>query len=341
MAAVDFSGVSFAYGRTRVLHGVDLAVASGELFCLLGPSGCGKTTLLRLVAGFLQPDGGRISLAGVDQTGIATEKRGLGMVFQHYALWPHLDVAGNVAFPLEVAGVPAEQRRQRVDEALAAVALPGYGPRRVGELSGGQQQRIALARAIVARPRVLLLDEPLSNLDAKLRGELRSEIRRVCKASSVTGIYVTHDQAEALAVADRIAVVLEGRIAQVGAPRELYERPATIAVASFLGEANQLPATWQGGVARCALGDLPAYAPQALAEGAACTVMIRPERLHEHADGVEVEVVGGDYHGAAAAWQLRLGGIRLRWAESPPGRRQPGERLRLTVDAGAAVALPP
>jgi ABC-type Fe3+/spermidine/putrescine transport system ATPase subunit len=341
MAAVTLDSISFAYGRSPVLSGVDLTIASGDLFCLLGPSGCGKTTILRLVAGFLQPGAGRLTIDGADQTGVASERRGLGMVFQHYALWPHLDVAGNVAFPLEVAGVPSDERRRRVDEALAAVALPGYGPRRVGELSGGQQQRVALARAIVARPRVLLLDEPLSNLDARLRGELRSEIRRVCKASGLTALYVTHDQGEALAVADRIAVMLDGRVAQVGAPRELYERPASIAVASFLGEANLLPGTWHGGRVRCALGELPAHAPAALAEGAACSVMVRPERLREHADGVETELVAGDYHGAAATWQMRLGDTRLRWSETPPQRREPGARVRLMVDAGAAVALAP
>ena len=341
MAAVELTGISFSYGQTPVLHGIDLKVGSGELFCLLGPSGCGKTTILRLVAGFLQPAGGRILIDGADQAGLATERRGLGMVFQHYALWPHLDVASNVAFPLEIAGVPASERRRRVDQALAAVALPDYGSRQVGELSGGQQQRVALARAIVARPRVLLLDEPLSNLDARLRAELRGEIRRVCKASGVTALYVTHDQAEALAVADRIAVVLAGRIAQVGAPRDLYERPSSVAIASFLGEANILPGTWRGGRAHCVLGPLEAHTPTPLADDAACAVMLRPERLREHADGVEVELLGGDYHGATAVWQVRVGDQRLRWSETPPGLRSPGQRVRLAADAGAAVALPP
>ncbi len=340
MAAVALTGISFSYGKTRVLAGIDLKVGSGELFCLLGPSGCGKTTILRLVAGFLAPAAGRIGIDGVDQTGIATERRGLGMVFQHYALWPHLDVAANVAFPLEIAGVPADERRRRVDEALAAVALPDLGRRQVGELSGGQQQRVALARAIVGRPRVLLLDEPLSNLDARLRGELRSEIRRVCKAAGVTALYVTHDQGEALAVADRIAVVLDGRIAQVGVPRELYERPASVPVAAFLGEANLLPARWSAGRAHSALGDLPAHAPAPVAEGAACTVMVRPERLHEHPDGITAEVLGGDYHGATAVWQLRIGDARLRWSETPPGTRRAGDTVHIAVDAGAAVALP-
>jgi iron(III) transport system ATP-binding protein len=339
MAAVDLAGVTFAYGSTPVLAGVDLAINSGELFLLLGPSGCGKTTILRLIAGFLNPGTGSLRIAGQDQAGIATERRGLGMVFQHYALWPHLSVAGNVAFPLEVAGVPAAERSRRVDEALTQVALPGYGPRRVAELSGGQQQRVALARAIVGRPRVLLLDEPLSNLDARLRGELRSEIRRVCKAAGVTGIYVTHDQAEALAVADRIALVLDGRIAQVGAPRDLYERPASCASAAFLGDANLLPATWQGGVARCALGAITAHVAKPLAEGQQCTVMVRPERLREDPAGSEAEIVSGDYHGVAATWHVRLGDTTLRWTETPPQVRSPGQRVRVNIDPGAAVAL--
>ncbi len=334
------SGVSFAYGGTKVLAGVDLEIASGELFLLLGPSGCGKTTMLRLIAGFLQPGAGTVRIDGADQRGVPTEKRGLGMVFQNYALWPHLDVAGNVAFPLETAGVPAAERARRVDEALATVALPGYGTRRVGELSGGQQQRVALARAIVGRPRVLLLDEPLSNLDARLRGELRNEIRRVCKAAGVTGVYVTHDQAEALAVADRIALVLDGRIAQVGRPRDLYERPTSVAVASFLGEANLLPGIWRDGAVECALGRVPAATPTGLAAGAACTLMIRPERLHEDPAGTACALLGGHYHGHAAAWELEAGGQRLRWSETAPRERQPGTTLHLAVDAGAAVALP-
>jgi ABC-type Fe3+/spermidine/putrescine transport system ATPase subunit len=340
MAAVELAGVSFAYGATRVLAGVDLAVGSGELFCLLGPSGCGKTTILRLVAGFLAPSAGRVLIGGADQAGVATERRGLGMVFQHYALWPHLDVAGNVAFPLEIAGVPAAERARRVDEALALVALPGLGARRVSDLSGGQQQRVALARAIVARPRVLLLDEPLSNLDARLRHELRAEIRRVCTEAGLTALYVTHDQGEALAVADRIALVLDGRIEQVGAPRDLYERPATARAAAFLGDANLVPATWRGGCAHGPLGALPAHAAPGLAEGAACLAMIRPERLRPDAAGSEAELLGGDYHGAYALWRVRIGGCELRWAETAPPPRRAGERLRLGVDAGAAVALP-
>jgi iron(III) transport system ATP-binding protein len=340
MSAVELAGVDFAYAATPVLSQVDLRIGSGELFLLLGPSGCGKTTLLRLVAGFLRADAGRVLIAGEDMHGIPTERRGLGMVFQNYALWPHLSVAGNVAFPLETAGIPAPERARRVDEALELVSLAGYGTRRVGELSGGQQQRVALARAIVGRPRVLLLDEPLSNLDARLRGELRGEIRRVCKAAGVTALYVTHDQGEALAVADRIALVLGGRICQVGTPHELYERPASIAAASFLGEANLLPATWRDGHADAVLGRVPAHPTAGLADGQGCTLMIRPERLREDPAGTEAVILGGDFHGASAAWEVAIGDARLRWTESPPRRRQAGDRVHLAVEPGAAVALP-
>ncbi len=332
--------VSFAYGNVPVLDHVSLNIAAGELFLLLGPSGCGKTTILRLIAGFLHPLHGAVRIAGQDQCDVPTERRGLGMVFQNYALWPHLNVAGNIAFPLEIAKVPATERARRVDEALAMVSLAGLGSRSVGDLSGGQQQRVALARALVLRPRVLLLDEPLSNLDAKLRGELRQEIRRVCKAANVTGVYVTHDQGEALAVADRIALVLGGRIAQLGTPQELYERPLSRAVAAFLGEANILPATSLGSDrARCVLGDVNTHMTTALSAGAACTLMVRPEHLRIVAEGTPATLIGGDYHGVSATWEAQLGDQRLRLSESPPVRRQIGDRVHLAIAAGAAVAL--
>lgn len=342
MVAVELAGVSFSYGQTRVLAGVDLAIAPGELFLLLGPSGCGKTTLLRLVAGFIEPSAGQVRIGGVDAVGTPTERRGLGMVFQNYALWPHLDVAGNVAFPLEMAGVPSGDRPRRVAEALELVALAGFGGRRIGELSGGQQQRVALARAIVGRPKVLLLDEPLSNLDAHLRTELRGEIRRVCKASGVTALYVTHDQAEALSVADRIALVLAGRIAQVGTPHDLYTRPGSVAAASFLGSANLLPGTMAGpSQADCCLGRLDVHPGPGLTPGGACMVMIRPEHLRVSASGTEARIISGDYHGPANVWSVEAGGQRLLWSESPARGRQPGDTLGLAVEPGAAVALAP
>lgn len=230
---------------TTAVDRVSLTINAGELFFLLGPSGCGKTTLLRMIAGFIEPTSGTIVFqtsdgARTDVTFMPAEKRDTGMVFQSYALWPHMTVAQNVAFGLEVRKVPASERESRVREALAAVRMEQYAARKPNQLSGGQQQRIALARAIVVKPRVLLLDEPLSNLDAKLRIELRSEIRRVCKTSGITTVYVTHDQKEALSMADRIAIMRSGNIVQLGTPIELYQRPTDRFVAEFLGETNIL-----------------------------------------------------------------------------------------------------
>ena len=243
MTPITIRQLRKAFGSTVAVNSIDLIVPAGELFFLLGPSGCGKTTLLRMIAGFTEPDQGRIYFGDDDITALPPEKRDAGMVFQGYALWPHMTVRQNVAFGLEVRKVPKAQRIQRVDEALANVQLTAQADRKINQLSGGQQQRVALARALVVKPRVLLLDEPLSNLDAKLRLEMRQSIRDICKASGITGIYVTHDQKEALSMADRIAVLNEGNVVQVGPPRELYQRPASSFVAGFLGESNFLPAT--------------------------------------------------------------------------------------------------
>ncbi len=218
--------------------GIDLAVAEGEFVSLLGPSGCGKTTVLRCVAGFETPDRGRILLDGVDVGGRPPERRDVGMVFQSYALFPNMDVAGNIAFPLMLRGVPREGRRRRVAELLELVRLPGFEHRRVHELSGGQRQRVALARALAKEPRLLLLDEPLSALDAKIREELRVEIRRIQKELGITALYVTHDQEEALAISDRVVVMNRGRIEQVGTPVDVYRRPRTRFVAGFVGTMN-------------------------------------------------------------------------------------------------------
>jgi iron(III) transport system ATP-binding protein len=226
-----------------VVDAVDLAVEPGELFFLLGPSGCGKTTLLRLIAGFLTPDSGTVHIGDRDVTAVPAHKRRTGMVFQSYALWPHMTVFDNVAFGLQVAGASRAEQRAKVADALTLVGMADFGRRRPNELSGGQQQRVALARALVFEPACVLLDEPLSNLDAKLRTRMRAEVRRICKERGLTAIYVTHDQKEALSTADRIAVMDKGRIAQLGPPREVYARPGSALVADFLGETNFVAGT--------------------------------------------------------------------------------------------------
>ncbi|HEV3237738.1 MAG TPA: ABC transporter ATP-binding protein, partial [Gemmataceae bacterium] len=220
---------------------VSLEIKAGELFFLLGPSGCGKTTLLRTLAGFVQPDTGSLHFGSENITNLPPRSRGAGMVFQTYALWPHMSVAKNVAYGLKVRGLASAEVNRRVDQALKMVRMPGFGDRRPNELSGGQQQRIALARALVIEPRVILLDEPLSNLDARLRDEMREEIRRLHQETGLTMIYVTHDQKEALSLADRLAVMKEGRLVQVGKPDEVYHHPTSPFVAGFLGDINLIP----------------------------------------------------------------------------------------------------
>ncbi len=325
MTPVSIRGLQKSYdGKTPVLDGIDLEIAAGELFFLLGKSGCGKTTLLRLLAGFIHADQGRILFEGKDVSGIPTEERDIGMVFQSYALWPHLSVEDNVGFSLEVKGAGKGECKKRVEETLALVELEGFGRRRIGELSGGQQQRVALARAIIAKPKVLLLDEPLSNLDFRLRGEMRRSIRRVCKAAGVTAVYVTHDQNEALSTADRIALLVEGRVEQVGTPRELYESPRTEAVARFVGEANILTAS-QAMVLGITTG-----------AGRFC---LRPERIRLGTAGVPGQILEGSYQGDRAFWTVRVHDLTLNVVETAPPVRQSQDAVFLQIDARDLVAL--
>ena len=241
MPALTIKNLTKRFGDFAAVDDVSLEVAPGELFFILGPSGCGKTTLLRLVAGFDEPDGGRILFGERDITDTPPEKRNTGMVFQNYALWPHMNVAQNVSFGLEMHRIPRQERTARIDRALAMVQMADYAGHLPGQLSGGQQQRIALARALVFEPDLVLLDEPLSNLDARLRIEMRRQIKLLHEQLGRTMIYVTHDQTEALSMADRVAVMHAGKISQVGTPRELYDRPANAFIANFIGEANMLP----------------------------------------------------------------------------------------------------
>jgi iron(III) transport system ATP-binding protein len=302
--AVRIESLNKAFGPTRAVDQVSLAIEPGELFFLLGPSGCGKTTLLRCIAGFCEPDSGAIRLGDRDITRVPPHLRDTGMVFQSYALWPHMSVAENVAFGLEMRRLPKSEISKRVAEVLATVKLTDRASHKPNQLSGGQQQRVALARALVVHPQCLLLDEPLSNLDAKLRLEMRAEIRRICKEAGLTAIYVTHDQKEALSIADRLAIFNGGQVQQVGTPQEVYRRPRTAFVAGFIGETNFLQGTVgdrAGGLivietpvgrihsARAPDGPLPA--------GTTVTVSIRPEvlRLHQAPAGA-TNLFGGTLH---------------------------------------------
>lgn len=264
---------------------VTLDVKPGEFFSLLGSSGSGKTTTLRLIGGFEIPDRGTVYLGGADVTTLPSYRRDVHTVFQNYALFPHLTVAENIGYPLKIAGVPRAEIGDRVQAALKMFQIPGLGDRRPSQLSGGQQQRVALARALISRPKVLLLDEPLSALDAKIREEVRQELRELQQATNLTFIYVTHDQEEALALSDRIAVMHNGQVEQVGTPREIYNQPASLFVAQFVGKANFLPGTLVGleqGRATVEVQGHPIHATpptHAVAVGASVTVMVRPERV--------------------------------------------------------------
>jgi thiamine transport system ATP-binding protein len=279
---LNVEAVEKKFGDTLVLRGISLAVAPGEIVALLGPSGSGKTTLLRIIAGLEKADQGRLLLHGQDLTTIPVHKRGFGFVFQDFALFPHKNVAANVAFGLRMLKWPVAQMERRVEEVLALVGLAGFGERAVYQLSGGEQQRVALARALAPAPRLLLLDEPLGSLDRALRERLMLELRAILKQQlSITTVYVTHDQAEAFAIADRVLVMNNGRIEQVGAPVELYRRPATPFVARFLGMENLFPGEMlarQPPAARFALGELEVAEPGAgmPAAGSPITVLIRP-----------------------------------------------------------------
>ncbi|MBN2712946.1 MAG: ABC transporter ATP-binding protein [Planctomycetes bacterium] len=283
--AIEITNITKCFGEVTAVNNVSLTVKAGELFFLLGPSGCGKTTLLRMLAGLETPDSGTIKFAGQDMSQLPPHKRGAPMVFQNYALWPHMTVFDNVAFGLVERGVDKEEIAKRVDRALKQVSLGGLDRRRPGELSGGQQQRVVLARALVLNPGIVLLDEPLSNLDAKLRLEMREEIEKLHATTDITFVYVTHDQAEALSLADRLIVMDKGRIRAIGAPTELYHRPTDHFCADFLGEANWI----SGKVCRImsseaevetTFGTWRAALPESgVTEGEKVSILVRPENI--------------------------------------------------------------
>ncbi|MFV2175012.1 ABC transporter ATP-binding protein [Actinomadura sp. LOL_016] len=315
ISAIELAGVEKSYGRTDAVRGVDLAVAQGEFFSLLGPSGCGKTTVLRMVAGFEEPSAGEVRLDGRAVNGIPAERRDVNMVFQSYALFPHMSVFDNVAFGPRRRGAGKAEVRTRVGEMLEMVDLAGLERRRPGELSGGQQQRVALARALVNRPRALLLDEPLGALDLRLRQAMQAELKRLQRDVGVTFVYVTHDQGEALTMSDRIAVMNEGRVEQVGTPRDVYERPATRFAAGFIGTSNVLDGEvveTSGGGAVIEHGNGGRIEVPGAAIGTRVEVTVRPEKVRLATDepperlcrlrGTVTDVV---YQGASTSYGVR------------------------------------
>lgn len=302
------------YRGTRVLEPLDLAIGAGETLVLLGPSGCGKTTTLRMIAGLEAPDaGGRVRFGDEDVTALPIERRKVGMVFQNYALFPNLDVRGNIGYGLKIQRMPQAQARARVDELLAMMRLEAHAAKPVGQLSGGQRQRVALARALAPRPRVLLLDEPLTALDARLRDTLRAEMNVLLRELGVTTVYVTHDQAEAMELGDRIVVMSAGRIEQIGTPRDIYYRPASRAVAQFVGMLNRLAGQWQDGMLRTS-GGAVAVNGKAGAHGAA-------ERFFRPEDATLAEPATANLRGVIEQSTFL------------------GERTRLTIGGAAPDAL--
>jgi len=350
---IRVDGVTKRFGGVTAVDRVSLEIVDAELFTLLGPSGCGKTTLLRLVAGFYRPDAGTIRFGERVVNEIPPYERNIGMVFQNYALWPHMTVFQNVGYGLKLRGLAGEALRQRVAEGLQKVNLVGLEARYPGQLSGGQQQRVALARALVLNPDILLLDEPLSNLDAKIRVQVRAEIRKLQQELRITTVYVTHDQEEALSLSDRVAVMREGRVLQVGRPRELYERPGTRFVADFVGTNNLVPGTVKGQdgetlYVETALGPIRARAAGAAAPGQPCVLAVRPENIAvggPAGDGNRLSgrIVLASYLGNTLRYDVEAaGGIMLKADIRDPWHHEPlaiGSEVSLSFPASATLAL--
>ena len=353
MAILEISGATKRFGPVTAVDGVSLAVEAGELFALLGPSGCGKTTLLRLIAGFDSPDAGRIVIDGSDMTELPPYRRPVNMMFQSYALFPHLDVAGNIGFGLKQEGMPRARRDARIAEMLALVQMSDYARRRPNELSGGQKQRVALARALAKMPKLLLLDEPLAALDRKLREETRVELIGIQERLGTSFVFVTHDQEEALGMASRIAVMQSGRVAQLGMAAEIYERPSSRFVADFVGAVNLFDGRLVAAFNRLALAVPGLGAPLVLSEavdlpeGTAVALAVRPEKLRLSAappDGIAVPatVASINYQGAVSVVHLTTASGQVLKAQltSAAAVFPRGTQVWAGWDAGDGVVLP-
>ncbi len=347
---ISIRAIRKTYGSFAALDSISLDIASGEFITLLGPSGSGKTTLLMVLAGFIRPDSGEIKFGDQDVSLVPPHKRNVGMVFQNYALFPHMTVAANVAYPLRLRKIDKREAADRVARTLDLVQLSGFGDRHIDQLSGGQRQRVALARAIVFEPRILLMDEPLSALDKKLREQMQIEIRHLHQRLGMTTVYVTHDQREALTMSDRVAVIDQGLFRQIGQPREIYERPASRFIAEFIGESNFLPVTVRDGAAHFGPRALRLAAP--IADPATEQFLIvRPEKLRvlgaEEAsgdnvfDGTVKEVV---YQGESSLLYIILGSnheIAIRQTSiSANTPSAPGQRVRLALAPGDSIIVP-
>jgi spermidine/putrescine ABC transporter ATP-binding subunit len=346
--------VTHRFGATSALEDVSLGIEDGEFVTLLGPSGCGKTTLLRIIAGFIRPTAGRVFIAGRDVTRAPAHRRPVNLVFQRSTLFPHLDVANNIAFGLRIARVPRAEAQRRVDDALALVRLQGFGRRRSYELSGGQAQRVALARALVNRPRVLLLDEPLAALDLKIRLEMEVELRRVHRETGATFVYVTHDQREALALSDRIAVLDEGRIEQVGTPDEIYRRPSSPFTARFVGDANVIPVeitAVDGNRARIEIGGRRlVVASAAETHIGDAWLVVRPEAVRVttaltagDGNGLRGTVRDVAFRGSALTYRVQVDGLAdpiKAEVQSDAAARDVGEEVALTWELDSCRLLP-
>ena len=355
MSDIRLEQLTRSYGSAKAVDNVSLSIAEGEFYSLLGPSGCGKSTTLRMVAGFVAPTSGRILIGGQDVTELPPERRGIGIVFQNYAIFPHMSVGENIAFGLKLRRKSRDEIRTAVTDALAQVGLSGFEGRYQRNLSGGQQQRVALARVLVTQPRILLLDEPLSALDKALREEMKFWIKDLQQRLGITTIYVTHDQDEALTMSDRIGVMRAGRVEQSGTPREIYEAPATLFVTTFIGQSNVLEVMAGPRDSEHASATLEGYrliaaGGSGISEGAPARLVVRPENILMGDEvalnglvALDARVVGETYQGPMMRYRLRLGAQELvaeRQNQSHLTRWHPGDTVKIGWDPGRARLLP-